>query len=193
MLLFFDLETNGLPKSWSASFEDTGNWPRVVQVAWAVYTLGGKRKSGKNFIVFPEDFGISAESASIHGITTEKARKEGASLSRVLEEFNTGLGGVSTIIAHNIAFDLPSLHAEFVRSGIETNLLEKERFCTMKCDEIISFCHIPNPYYGGCKWPSLAELHTTLFDTMAEDSHNAVADMEACARCYFELCRRGII
>jgi len=193
MHLFFDLETNGLPKSWFASLYDINNWPRVVQVAWAVYTPEGERKSQKNFIVYPEDFDISDESASIHRITTELARKEGTSLNKVLKEFNTGLDTASTIISHNIDFDLPSLNAEFARSNVETNLLQKRRFCTMKSEKIISFCNIPNPYYRGCKWPSLAELHTTLFDTMFEDSHNAGADVEACAQCYFELRKRGII
>ena len=193
MHLFVDLETNGLPKSRYASFEDFDNWPRVVQVAWAVYTPEGKRKSIKNFIVYPEDFAISDESASVHGITTERARKEGTALNRVLKEFNKGLENASTIISHNIDFDLPSLNAEFSRSNVETNLLEKERFCTMKSEKIIAFCNIPNPYYRGCKWPSLAQLHTSLFDTMFDDSHNAGADVEACARCYFELRKRGII
>jgi len=193
MHLFFDLETNGLPKSWSASLYDINNWPRVVQVAWAVYSPDGERKSQKNFIVYPENFAISDESASIHGITTELARKEGTSLNKVLKEFNKGLEKASTVISHNIDFDLPSLNAEFARSNVETNLLQKKRFCTMKSEKIISFCNIPNPYYGGCKWPSLSELHTTLFDTMFDDSHNAGADMEACAQCYFELRKRGII
>ncbi|MDP3395190.1 MAG: 3'-5' exonuclease [Methanoregula sp.] len=193
MHLFFDLETTGLPKSWNASLTDIDNWPRVVQVAWAVYSPEGKRKSKKNFIVYPEGFEISDESASIHRITTEKAKQEGVALTKVLREFNKGLVKASTVISHNTDFDVSSLNAEFARSNIKTNLLEKNRFCTMKTEEIITFCNIPNPRYGGCKWPSLAELHTTLFDTMFEDSHNAGADMEACARCYFELRKRGVI
>ena len=39
----------------------------------------------------------------------------------------------------------------------------------------------------------LNELHLQLFETEFTDSHNASADVEACARCYFELRKRGII
>lgn len=37
MYLFFDTETTGLPKEYRARTEDVDNWPRVVQLAWALY------------------------------------------------------------------------------------------------------------------------------------------------------------
>jgi hypothetical protein len=50
-------------------------------------------------------------------------------------------------------------------------------------------CHIPGPY--GFKWPTLAQLHQELFQTTFEDAHDAGADVAACAKCFFELKRRG--
>jgi hypothetical protein len=43
------------------------------------------------------------------------------------------------------------------------------------------------------QWPPLNELHLQLFQEEFAGSHNAGADVEACAKCYFELRRRGII
>lgn len=193
MLLFFDVETNGLPKSLFATFDDIDNWPRIVQIAWMIFDEDGKKIKNKCFIIFPRDFTISDSSAAIHGITLERAEKEGILLNKVLDRFNVDLKKITKIIAHNIDFDLPTLNAEFMRNKIETDLLKKHRFCTMKSSEIVSFCQIPSTSGLGYKWPSLSELHKIVFNAPFNEAHNALADVEACAKCYFELKKRGII
>ena len=40
--LFFDTETTGLPRNWSAPVSDLNNWPRLVQIAWIFYKDGEK-------------------------------------------------------------------------------------------------------------------------------------------------------
>ena len=37
MYLIVDCETNGLPRNWRAPVTDFANWPRAVQIAWALY------------------------------------------------------------------------------------------------------------------------------------------------------------
>ena len=44
-----------------------------------------------------------------------------------------------------------------------------------------------NSYYGEWKWPKLQELHFKLFKTHFENAHNAMADVEATIKCFFEL------
>jgi len=190
MLLFIDTETTGLPKSASNDFE---KWPRIVQLAWSLYNHNGNRESVNSFIIYPTDFVIPQDSAKIHGITTERAKKEGLSLHKVLPQFNSDVEKATTIIAHNAEFDLPIVNTEFMRCRLETNLAKKQNFCTMKTQKIISYCKLPKQSGGGYKWPTLNELHLQLFETEFTDSHNASADVEACARCYFELRKRGII
>ena len=190
MLLFIDTETTGLPKSVSNDIE---KWPRIVQLAWSVYDTEGNRESLNSFIIYPTDFVIPQDAASIHGITTERAKKEGISLHKVLPQFNCDVEKATTIIAHNAEFDLPIVNTEFMRCRLETNLAKKQNFCTMKTQKIISYCKIPKPSGTGYKWPTLNELHLQLFETEFTDSHNASADVEACAKCYFELRKRGVI
>jgi DNA polymerase III epsilon subunit-like protein len=190
MLLFVDTETTGLPKPAS---DDFGRWPRVVQLAWSLYDHDGFCESANSFIIYPADFTIPRDAASIHGITTDRAKKEGVSLHKVLPEFNADVEKATTIIAHNLDFDLPSVNTEFMRCKLETDLLKKQRFCTMKTPKIISYCRLPSPSGRGYKWPTLTQLHVQLFETEFTDSHKAGADVEACAKCYFELRRRGII
>ena len=191
MLLFLDTETTGLPK-YSAT-DPIEKWPRVVQLAWSLYDAEGNRQAQNSFIIYPTDFSIPMDSARIHGITTERAKAEGISLHKVLPQFNADVEKATRIIAHNIAFDLPIIHTEFIRCRLETNLLEKENFCTMKPREIVSWCKIPKASGYGYKWPTLTELYLQLFEEEFTGSHDAGADVEACARCYFELRNRGII
>jgi DNA polymerase III subunit epsilon len=95
-------------------------------------------------------------------------------------------------LAHNLDFDLPIITIEFLRCRLETHLAEKQTFCTMKTPQVVSWCRIPSKSGRGYKWPTLNELHMQLFQEKFAYCHNAGADGEACARCYFEL-RRGII
>jgi len=193
MILFFDVETNGLAKSQKGSYTDIENWPRVVQLAWALCDDNGENCTRKNFIIFPKDFGISEKISSIHGITIEKAEKEGVLLNKVLEVFNIDLDRANLIVAHNIEFDLPVLNAEFIRNKIKTSLLDKEKYCTMKSPEIVAYCRIPSSMGTGFKWPRLSELHSKLFNKSFEDCHNAAADVDACIICYFALKENKII
>ncbi len=71
---------------------------------------------------------------------------------------------------------------------------EKPHFCTMKAPGIMEFCKLP---WGNSKtrlkWPKLKELHQILFDEPFADAHDALADVKATRRCYYELMARGII
>ena len=191
MLLFIDTETTGLPKYYASDAME--KWPRIVQLAWSLYDNDGNRQSENSFIIYPTDFIVPMDSAKIHGITTERAKQEGISLYKVLPQFNDDVEKAMIVIAHNLDFDLPIVHTEFVRCRLETNLMKKQNFCTMKTPKIVSFCRLPKASGIGYKWPTLPELYLQLFQTEFADSHNAGADVEACAKCYFELRRRGII
>jgi DNA polymerase III epsilon subunit-like protein len=165
----------------------------VVQLAWSLYDQEGNRESRNSFIIYPTDFTIPNDAVRIHGITTERAKAEGVSLHKVLPQFNADLEKATMVIAHNVAFDLPIIHTEFVRCRLETNLLEKQNFCTMKGPGIVSYCNIQSASGTRRKWPKLNELHLHLFEKEFTGSHDAGADVEACARCYFELRKRGVI
>lgn len=65
---FFDTETAGLPKNFSAPTTDVDNWPRLVQLSWI---LTDERK--EVFIIRPDGFTIPEEASNVHGITTERA------------------------------------------------------------------------------------------------------------------------
>ncbi len=190
MYLFFDTETTGLPRDWSAPVSALSNWPRMVQISWLLYDASGARISKKEYIIRPEGFSIPQEAARIHGITTEKASAVGVSLRAVLEEFSAAMELGGCLIAHNMRFDEKIVGAEFLRKGVTHKLFDAKKICTMT--ETTEYCKLPGNY--GCyKWPKLSELHFKLFNETFEEAHSAAVDVEVCAKCFWELQRRGII
>ncbi len=190
MYLFFDTETTGLPNNYNAPIEDLNNWPRLVQLAWVIYDENAEQKIGANYIIQPEGFIIPEQASRVHGITTERANEEGRPLIKVLEEFAGVVGDSKLLIAHNMDFDEKIIGAEFLRKNISHDLFNTPRFCTMR--ESTDFCQLPGNF-GDYKWPRLSELHTKLFGENFENAHDALTDVNACARCFFELIDRGVV
>lgn len=188
MYLFFDTETTGLPKNWKAPVTDLNNWPRLVQLAYMQYDIDGNKISEGDFIIKPEGFTIPVDSTKVHGISTERALREGESISSVLQHFNALIGEVTYLVAHNIAFDEKIIGAEFLRNGMRNSVASKSKICTM--ERTTDFCAIEGPY--GYKWPKLSELHQKLFGVGFEEAHNAAVDINATAKCFWELKRLGV-
>ncbi|MCK5474948.1 MAG: 3'-5' exonuclease [Candidatus Pacebacteria bacterium] len=189
MYLFFDTETTGLPKKWDAPVSDLENWPRLVQIAWLYFDENGNEISNKSEIIKPEGFTIPEEASNVHGISTKSAMEKGIDLKEVLKEFSNIMGKTKFLIAHNMSFDEKIIDAEFIRKGIGKSLFSPEKICTKEAST--QYCEIPGNY--GYKWPSLSELHIKLFGSDFDDAHDALVDVKACAKCFFELKKRGVI
>ena len=192
MIIVFDTETSGLPKNWSAPTSDGDAWPRMVQLAWQLYSDDGRKLAEHNYIIKPDGYTIPDEVAKIHGITTERAEKEGVPLGFALKVFSSNLFYASPLVAHNVSFDEKIVGAELMREGMEmehAELFATDRVCTMH--GATKYCGIQGP--RGLKWPKLIELHTKLFGEGFEGAHDALVDVQALAKCYFELKKLGII
>ena len=189
MYLFFDTETTGLPNNWKSPVTDLQNWPRLVQLAYLAYDKNGTFITGADIIIKPSGFTISIEASNIHGISTEKALREGQPLLGVLQNFNTLVDQAEHLVAHNMSFDEKIVGAEFLRNNMLNSIHPKRKICTMQSST--NFCAIQGPY--GYKWPKLTELHNKLFNTGFQEAHNAAADIKATAKCFWELKRLGKI
>jgi DNA polymerase-3 subunit epsilon len=185
MYLFFDTETTGLPKNYKAPVTDLNNWPRLVQLAWLFYDENGNKLTENDFIIKPEGFTIPVEASRIHGISTERANKEGISLSFVLQEFQYIIDQAEFLVAHNMSFDEKILGAEYLRCNMANPVPTRKQICTMQATT--NFCAINGPY--GYKWPKLSELHYKLFRAGFDEAHNAAVDINATAKCFWELKR----
>ena len=190
--LFFDTETTGLPMHWNTPATDINNWPRIVQIAWQLHTDEGTEVTNRNYIIQPQGFTIPKESSDIHGITQDRAQTEGVPLQTVLQEFQEYIDKADFLVAHNISFDEKVVGAEFLRKDMLDTLPLKNKICTKEIST--NFCAIPHSNgKSSYKWPKLSELYMKLFGEDFADSHNALADVHATAKCFFALKEQGIV
>lgn len=189
MILFFDTETTGLPNNWKAPISDFENWPRLVQLAYQLFDDNGNMLIEGDYIVKPCGFSIPLSATEIHGITNEKANKIGLSIANVLKEFKILLDDADTIVAHNIDYDEKVLGCEYLRLILPNPFIGKSKICTMESST--NYCAISGSY--GYKWPKLSELYYKLFNSHFEEAHNAMIDIQATSKCFWELEKRNII
>lgn len=187
--LFFDTETTGTPLDYDAPASKISNWPRIIQIAFIAYDIEGNELESGEYLIKPIDFTIPTDSTVIHGITNEKAIAQGLPLVIVLNEIHQLIKDSECLVAHNINFDSNVLAAEFIRNKMTNIIEEKEKICTML--KTIDFCSIKNEY--GNKWPKLSELHFKLFQSYLQNAHDAMSDIKATAKCFWELKKREVL
>jgi DNA polymerase-3 subunit alpha len=189
MYLIFDTETTGLPRDWNAPITDTNNWPRVVQIAWQLHDEFGRLIENKDFLIFPDGFDIPYDAEKVHGISTKLAQTFGESITDVIEEFNSVLEKTTFLVGQNVGFDINIIGCEMVRVGLDSKFLSMPILdtCTESTAELVK---IPMGR-GKYKLPTLTELYNFLFQESFDEAHNATADVEATARCFFELIKLG--
>lgn len=191
MYLVFDTETTGLPKRFNAPASDTDNWPRCIQIAWQLHDQDGRLVENKDYLIQPEGFNIPFDAEKIHGISTELAMEKGVPIEQMMKEFMQVLDKVKFVVGQNLKFDLNIMGAEFHRLGMADPLPSMSLLDT--CTETTAnLCQITGGRGGRFKLPTLTELHQELFNEPFSEAHNATADVEATARCFFELIRRQV-
>ena len=183
-LIFVDTETNDHP---SKRLE-----LRIVSITWLVAQSNGLTEKLENYIIKPDGFRIALGATMIHGITEYQARKEGHAITKVLRKFVSDLQspGEKTIIGHNINFDLDVIKTELNRHQFSFDIASLPSICTMRSS--VPVCQLPKARGKGYKNPKLQELHVSLFGQPFSNAHTSKADVEATARCFFELWRKGL-
>ena len=189
MYLFVDTETTGLPPN---NISNLRAWPRLVQLGWLLSEENGNILMEDTAIVRPEGYHIPSRVTRIHGITTKKAYEKGISLEEALKRFSQALRYSHFLIGHNIDYDYHVLLAEFQRKKIDTLFSQYPRFCTMKSPQVMEFVRIMKGS-DHRKYPKLSDLYRLLFDERVQRAHDALADAQTCADCFFQLKKIGVI
>jgi DNA polymerase III subunit epsilon len=188
-ILFFDCETNGLPLDYKASYTDVDNWPRVISLGWILANEEGVVIETGHHLIKPNGWQMPTEEFwTSKNYTQERFLAEGTEIELVLPHFYNSKLKADILVAHNINFDHRIVWAEFIRAGM-TPRSGLHKICTMA--KSTSYCKIPGK--RGFKWPTLEELHFTLFNKGFEGAHDAFADVTACMNCFFELVKRGVL
>ena len=181
--LFFDTETTGLPKNYKASPTELDNWPRVIQIAFALFDDDGLIMQFEALIK-PDNWEIPNQKFWIdNGFSTEQSMANGIDINIALAKFIENLNECDILIAHNLNFDLPIVQSEMIRLDLKADKKPK-KFCTMI--STTNVCKLPSGR-GGYKWPKLEQLHHYLFKSGFDGAHDALSDVMATAKCFFKL------
>ena len=205
LILVFDSETTGLPKSKIINKDVLHLWPYIVQFSYIIFDTELKTLvKMKDYILRVPDFiTISEEVSRIHGITNDISLSKGVNIVDVLNEFFADFSSVDYIVGHNVSFDLNMIRAELNRLIVNANNNEelsefqmhlttinasKNIYCTMK--ESIDLCAIQaKDKFGRSynKFPKLIELYQKLFSITPNNLHNSLNDVIVCLRCFMKL------
>ena len=205
LVLVFDTETTGLPKTKIINKDTLHLWPYIVQFSYIIFDTESKTlvKMKDCIIRVPDCITILEEVSKIHGITNEISMSKGINIVDVLKEFFADFTSVDYIVGHNVSFDLNMVTAELNRVIINTNYGEQlsefqafltkintstNIYCTMK--ESINLCGIEaKDKFGRIynKFPKLIELYQKLFNVTPNNLHNSLNDVIVCLRCFMKL------
>ena len=193
-VVVFDTETTGLPTEKNAPFADSAKWPYIIQLSFMVFDTDSKEilEYSDHIIQLDSSVTISPESIAIHQITAHRSQHEGIPIKQALAHLADNISEADVIVGHNILFDKQMLMVELMRNKMKNCLYRNgvavPEYCTMK--RTIELCKLPainkltGELYPNYKYPTLSELHTQLFCRKPRGTHNAIADVMICLRCY---------
>lgn len=189
MILALDTETSKLPDY--KQLYNLKAQPNIVQLAFQLSDNEGNVKMEFNTLIKPNGWTIDKGAQDVHGISLDDCIKYGIDIKNALAILNMYCKFFPIFIAHNLSFDDMMLGFEFKRIEKPNPLEALEKYCTMK--NSTNIVKAPKTKGNGFKWPTLQELHIYLFGIGFENGHDAMIDTSICAKCYFELKKRGLI
>lgn len=169
--------------------ETTGTDPRTARIVTA--SLVDVRSGDARDWLLNPGMDIPEAATQVHGITTERARAEGADPQSGVADIAQALIAVGKaggmIVGHNISYDLTVMHHESVRRGVESLALTggPSVIDTLVLDKQV------DPYRKGKRTLVALAEHYGVTLTDAHDAHAdalaAVQIAEAIARRYADL------
>ncbi|MGW5430405.1 exonuclease domain-containing protein [Streptomyces sp. NPDC004059] len=162
--------------------ESTGVSPERDRIVTAcVVQCGGKQPVASATWMADPGVDIPEAAAAVHGITTERARKEGRPAAEVVEQVVTALTAVVLsgipVVAMNAAYDLTMLDREARRHGVQP-LAETVGTDLRVVDPFVLDKHV-DPYRRGKR--TLTDL-CRHYQVPLDGAHSADADALAACR-----------
>lgn len=189
MILFFDTETNGVARDYTAPPSTGDNWPRMTQLAYVLATNAGDIVARYQTLIQPDGWEVPTTEFFVkNGMSTARCAEFGISATRALAQFVQAVEACDTIIAHNIRFDYGVVGSEMMRYGIRANK-RPERHCTMEA--LTPIMQLPSTYPGKYKWPKLEEAYCYVTGKEMVNAHDAMGDVDALVEMYFTIQRKS--
>jgi len=216
-LVYFDVETTGLPTHRNLIPTMLDKQPHIVQMSWIIveenqcgfpdseslhYEVKDndnttRKYTEKDYIIkMRPGVSIPQSSTDIHKITNEISRDKGVNIEVVLKEFLEDISDANVVSAHNLSFDKQMVLIEASRLDLYGEIVvpfkKIKNYCTMMSG--INLCKIPIYFKHSdkysYKWPKLSELYKHLFNDEVDENvilHNAIEDCRVGLKCYLKM------
>lgn len=184
MIVCWDTETTGLPttdkrpsKNNLADFSQC----HIVQLSAIRLDDAGAEVAAFNRIIRPEHYtSMPAPAERVHGVSFEKAMREGSSFDDVFDAFVEFCGNSRLCIAYNSQYDERMVGCELIRRA------QTDRMRWFRAHQFT--CVYKMYQTRECKRSGkLVDVYRGYFGEDFEGAHDALADARATARVYFHL------
>ena len=194
-VLFFDIETNGLPARTEhgyAPYSDFGAYSssRIVQLGCMLCERSTLNiLDQQEIIIQADEFPI--ENSQFHGITLERSLAEGTYFPIAVQKMLPLIRRAKYMVAHNAEFDTVIFKSELSRYRLSSALEQVESmqpYCTMYQTKALLGLKDKN---GNLKNPSLKELYSYATGKELHSHHDAKHDVLHLHEAIKELVARG--
>jgi len=192
--LIFDTETTGLV---NRELEPTHpRQPMAVQLGMKLDAENRVERAALNFIIMTDGWTVSEKATEITGIDDALTQEFGVTLIPAVEMFLDIIEISDVVVAHNAAFDITvmrrmmKVYCDLTGTEYYDPFDEKLLICTMLATTPIM--RLPPKRNGDYKWPKLEEAVKFFFNEDLEGAHDALVDVRACARVYYQLLDEGV-
>lgn len=195
--LVFDTETTGLPQRGAAP--ELTKQPWIVQLAAILYRDSDQWPVGHmSTFLIPEHGDMKGSFGTEKFFVDNKLTEEFILPSAMptdlgIRIFNQFLGRANRCVAHNMAFDQGRMRDTYRRltGKLHAPFENLPRVCTM--ETLTPIMKLEGKFPGKYKWPNLAEAYKKFVDPEGfKDAHDAMNDVQACAKVLFAVEAAGI-
>lgn len=191
-ILFIDTETTGIPNSSLAPSDK--RQARLVQFAAVLHDSHRKERHAVSMLVNPQ-IDIPETATGVHGITQEDVALFGVPEVAVVGLYLRLAAQADVLSGYNVGFDDKMMRLAFDRANLRTTwpTLEIRDVCAA-CSPIVNLPPTERMVAAGFgdkpKTPKLVEAYSHFFDESLSGAHDALIDVRAAARVYYEIADR---
>lgn len=192
--LFFDTETTGLVVEGKDPTHPAQ--PMPVQLGMKLDASNRKEMGALNFLIRTEGWEINPRATEVTGIDNAMADAWGVDLIAGMEMFFDSIANVDVAVAHNARFDVTvmrratAVYCEKTGHELFDPFEDTQVVCTMLAS--MNIVKAKPKRNGQWKWPRLEECIKHFFGEKLEGAHDALTDVRATARVFYQLCDMGV-
>lgn len=194
-ILFFDTETTGLKDDKLPCTHE--KQPMPIQIGYKIDAENRREMGLANILLRPQGWTMGKRAKEITKLDENLATEYGTHFVTGMEIMIDMIENADVVVAHNAGYDVTVIrravyvYCEMTDQEYWDVFEGKQIVCTMLAAmDIVKAKPKKN---GKWKWPNLTECMRFFFNEDHSKAHDALADVIACARVFYELLDDGTL